>query len=126
MLKQKLEKSEKSRNELRQNSDLLESKVPHPTYVGPVRGEVCCGGSWGTEHRLALLGVLQEPLQRSDKVPAALVPNLQRRRLGCRHRKCLLRPQGRRVQTRGSHLCVLAPKWGVSEVTKAPVTAGVP
>ena len=47
MLKQKLEKSEKSRNELRQNSDLLESKVLHLACVGSARGEVCCGGQWG-------------------------------------------------------------------------------
>lgn len=33
-MRQKLEKSEKSRNELRQNTDLLESKVPHPSCVG--------------------------------------------------------------------------------------------
>lgn len=42
MLRQKLEKSEKSRNELRQNADLLESKVPCPFCVGsPVWGDVC-------------------------------------------------------------------------------------
>lgn len=38
MLRQKLEKSEKSRNELRQNADLLESKVPHPSCVGSLWG----------------------------------------------------------------------------------------
>lgn len=42
MLRQKLEKSEKSRNELQQNADLLESKVPCPSRVGCSGwGEVC-------------------------------------------------------------------------------------
>lgn len=42
MLRQKLEKSEKSRNELRQNADLLESKVPPSLLCGvPVGGGVC-------------------------------------------------------------------------------------
>lgn len=71
MLKQKLEKSEKSRNELRQNSDLLESKVPHPTYVGPVRGEVCCGGSWGPSTAWHCSGCSRSP---SKEVTRCLLP----------------------------------------------------
>lgn len=38
MLRQKLEKSEKSRNELRQNADLLESKVTHLSLWGSCVG----------------------------------------------------------------------------------------
>lgn len=36
MLKQKLEKSEKSRTELRQHTDQLESQVRPPLLTGPV------------------------------------------------------------------------------------------
>lgn len=41
MLRQKLERSEKSRSELRQNADLLESKVPFPSCVGSLNGVRC-------------------------------------------------------------------------------------
>ena len=71
MLKQKLEKSEKSRNELRQNSDLLESKVLHLACVGSVRGEVCCGGQWGLNATWLCLECSRSP---SKEVMRCMLP----------------------------------------------------
>lgn len=80
MLRRKLEKSETSRNELRQNTDLLESKVaPSRPMWGPCVGEVHwqgkCWGAW------LWAECFLRSLKITSKVHAAIVPILQRRKL---------------------------------------------
>lgn len=80
MLRKKLERSEKSRNELRQSTDLLESKVAASLLWGSPCGVRSVHREDDNEPGVAL-SALQAFSKQPCEVHALIVPILQRRRM---------------------------------------------